>query len=174
MSFVCEVDVGNRVVPSTWSGVLALLKNYATAMIIQAFADVTKHRIIIVTENGVRVSCRYCFRKRLYFVTFPIRISSINKILTEQYLMHDKNYIKVIEPADVSLGTIYLGHGGRPSHYVALRPSTVSTTPVITNFFGSCDNNITLFGDLEFQNLRSVYFDHYVNFKNCVLDHDQK
>ena len=37
--------------------------------------------------------------------------------------MQDNNYVKVIEPEGLSVGTLYFGHGGDPSHYVALRPA---------------------------------------------------
>ena len=37
--------------------------------------------------------------------------------------MQDNNYVKVIEPEGLSVGTFYFGHGGDPSHYVALRPA---------------------------------------------------
>lgn len=55
LSFVCELDLGDREVPSDWSKALALLKkNYVTSMLIKAFAEVTQHRVVIITENGVR------------------------------------------------------------------------------------------------------------------------
>ncbi|RMX45804.1 hypothetical protein pdam_00024287 [Pocillopora damicornis] len=54
---------------------------------IDAFAEVTQHQLVIITENG------------------------------------DNNYVKVIEPEGLSVGTLYFGHGGDPSHYVALRPA---------------------------------------------------
>lgn len=54
MDFICEVDLGNHKVPSDWhKGLAVLRKNYVTSMVIQAFADCMRHKIVIVTENGV-------------------------------------------------------------------------------------------------------------------------
>ena len=54
MEFICEVDLGNHKVPSDWHKALAVLrKNYVTSMVIQAFADCMRHKIVIVTENRV-------------------------------------------------------------------------------------------------------------------------
>ena len=54
MSFLCEVDIGNRRVPSKWSEALTLLKDdYANSMIIKAFAEVMNQDIVIVTVHGV-------------------------------------------------------------------------------------------------------------------------
>ena len=56
--------MGNRKVPLKWKDALSLLKHqYATAVVIQAFAEVTDHNIVIVTENGV--SCSYYIALKL-------------------------------------------------------------------------------------------------------------
>lgn len=62
MSFICELDVGHTKVPSDWSKALGLLKkNFVTSMLIKAFAEVTQHQLVIITENGVRnmYACSY-------------------------------------------------------------------------------------------------------------------
>ena len=58
MSFICELDVGHTKVPSDWSKALGLLKkNFVTSMLIKAFAEVTQHQLVIITENGVIYIC---------------------------------------------------------------------------------------------------------------------
>ena len=47
-------------------------------------------------------------------------------VLTHHYLQ-DEIYIKVIEPEGLAVGTLYFGHGGDPSHYVALRERSLIT-----------------------------------------------
>jgi hypothetical protein len=54
MEFICDEDIGHETKPSSWSGALDLLKqNYATSMILRAFAEVIGRSIFIVTANGV-------------------------------------------------------------------------------------------------------------------------
>ena len=47
----------------------------------------------------------------------------IQHLFFYNFSMQDNNYVKVIEPEGLSVGTLYFGHGGDPSHYVALRPA---------------------------------------------------
>ena len=64
MSFICELDVGHTKVPSDWSKALGLLKkNFVTSMLIKAFAEVTQHQLVIITENGVRSMYACSFQK---------------------------------------------------------------------------------------------------------------
>lgn len=37
--------------------------------------------------------------------------------------LQDEDYVKITEPEEISVGTLYFGHGG--DHYVALRPMQV-------------------------------------------------
>ena len=50
-------------------------------------------------------------------------VSLLRIIATLLSLRPFNNYVKVIEPEGLSVGTLYFGHGGDPSHYVALRPA---------------------------------------------------
>ena len=46
-------------------------------------------------------------------------------VVSTHHYLQDENYVKVIEPEGLAVGTLYFGHGGDPSHYVALRPATM-------------------------------------------------
>ncbi|KAK3741499.1 hypothetical protein QZH41_002968 [Actinostola sp. cb2023] len=53
MGFVCQLDVGDVDLPSTWLEVLDLLKeNFATSMIIRALSEVLHQKIVIITVHG--------------------------------------------------------------------------------------------------------------------------
>lgn len=39
------------------------------------------------------------------------------------FSLQDEDYVKIIEPEGISVGTLCFGHGG--DHYVALRPMQV-------------------------------------------------
>ena len=54
MDFISDVDIGHVEKPSSWSDALAVLKeNYATSMVVRAFADCFQKIVYVVTANGV-------------------------------------------------------------------------------------------------------------------------
>ena len=54
MDFICDEDIGNVEKPSSWSAALAILKeNYATSMVLRAFAELIGRSVFVVTANGV-------------------------------------------------------------------------------------------------------------------------
>ena len=54
LGFLCDVDMGKKEVPATWSDALAALKNnYANSLVISALADVLHYKIFIITAHGV-------------------------------------------------------------------------------------------------------------------------
>lgn len=54
LGFLCDVDMGEKEVPATWSDALTALKNnYANSLVISALADVLHYKILIVTAHGV-------------------------------------------------------------------------------------------------------------------------
>lgn len=62
MSFLCDVDLGNRQLPSTWPEALAMLKeSYANSTVIAALAEVLHQKILIITVHGVG-KCWYMFK----------------------------------------------------------------------------------------------------------------
>lgn len=53
MDFICDEDIGNVEKPS-WSAALAIFKeNYATSMVLRAFAELIGRSVFVVTANGV-------------------------------------------------------------------------------------------------------------------------
>ena len=53
MNFICDEDIGHTSKPSSWTQVLALLKeDYANSMVLRAFAEVIGRSIFVVTANG--------------------------------------------------------------------------------------------------------------------------
>ena len=49
-----DEDIGNEEKPSSWSVALSILKeNYATSMVLRAFAELIGRSVFVVTANGV-------------------------------------------------------------------------------------------------------------------------
>ena len=76
MDFICDEDNGNVEKPSSWSAALAILKeNYATSMVLRAFAELIGKSVFVVTTNGV--SSQNMFFYSLVIITSYRLISSL-------------------------------------------------------------------------------------------------
>ena len=66
-----------------------------------------------------------------YHTTLAITNVNIYRALERLTLavILDEDYVKIIEPEGISVGTLYFAHGGE--HYVALRPMQVRENFVI-------------------------------------------
>lgn len=54
LAFLCETDMGGRQVLGTWSEALEILQNnYANSHVMQALADASHYKLVIITVHGV-------------------------------------------------------------------------------------------------------------------------
>lgn len=54
LAFLCEVDLGGKEVPPTWSEAVKMLRNnYANSVVISAFAEIMHYSLLIITAHGV-------------------------------------------------------------------------------------------------------------------------